>query len=70
MKEYNIKYELKGTGCLTFVANSAEEAEEEFDRIMCGDKPQIEDNEWITDDVIYDLEWNLWDVEVLDTREE
>jgi hypothetical protein len=52
------------------MANSAEEAEEEFDRIMCGDKPQIEDNEWITDDVIYDLEWNLWDVEVLDTREE
>ena len=67
MREYNIKYELKSTGCLTFVANSAEEAEEEFYRIMGGDKPQIEDNEWIDQDVIYDLEWND---EILETREE
>ena len=43
MREYRIKYEIKGTGYLTFVANSAEEAEEEFDRISCGDKPQIEE---------------------------
>lgn len=67
MKEYRIKYKLESTGYLIFKANSAEEAEDEFDRILCGDKPQIEDNEWITDDVIYDLEW---DSEILDTREE
>jgi hypothetical protein len=67
MKEYSVKYGISGTGYLTFVANSAEEAEAEFDRIMCGDKPQIEDNEWIDQDIIYDLEWND---EILETREE
>lgn len=67
MKEYTIKYKLEGTGYLTFMANSEEEAEEEFDRIICGDKPQIEDNDWITDNIIYDLEWNS---KILNTREE
>ena len=67
MREYTIKYKLKATGRLAFKANSAEEAEEEFDRILCGDEPQIEDNEWITDDVIYDLEW---DNEIIDVEEE
>lgn len=67
MKEYSIKYELKGTGFLNIVANSAEEAEEEFYRALCGDDLEIEDNEWINQDVIYDLEW--YD-EILDTREE
>lgn len=67
MRKYRIKYEIKGTGYLIFTANSEEEAEEEFDRISCGDNPQIEDNEWITDEKIYDLEW---DVRILDTEEE
>lgn len=67
MREYRIKYEIKGTGYLVFTANSEKEAEEEFDRISCGDKPKIEDNEWITDEEIYDLEW---DVRILDTEEE
>lgn len=67
MRKYRIKYEIKGTGYLVFTANSEEEAEEEFDRISCGDKPKIEDNEWITDEEIYDLEW---DVRILDTEEE
>lgn len=58
---------LKAQGYLVFTANSEEEAEEEFDRISCGDKPKIEDNEWITDEEIYDLEW---DVRILDTEEE
>lgn len=67
MRKYRIKYKIEGTGYLVFTANSEEEAEEEFDRISCGDKPQIEDNEWITDEEIYDLEW---DVRILDTEEE
>jgi hypothetical protein len=67
MKEYNIKYELKGTGYLTFSADNAEEAEEEFYRIMCGDRPQIEENDWIDSDVIYDVEY---DCEILKTKEE
>lgn len=67
MKEYRVKYKIEGTGYLVFRANSEEEAEEEFDRILGGDKPQIEDNEWIDNDVIYDLEW---DNKILETREE
>jgi hypothetical protein len=67
MKEYTVKYKIESTGYLTFKANSAEEAEEEFERALCGDDLQIEDNMWIDNDTIYDLEW---DVEVLDTREE
>jgi hypothetical protein len=67
MKEYNITYELRGRGQLTFSADSAEEAEEEFYRIMCGDKPLIEENDWIDSDVIYDVEY---DNEILKTTEE
>lgn len=67
MKEYTIKYKLEGTGYLTFMANSEEEAEEEFDRIICGDDPLVEENRWIDDYVIYNLEW---DSKILDTREE
>lgn len=67
MKEYRVKYEIRGTGYLVFKANSAEEAEEEFYRISCGDKPQIEENEWITSDKLYVLKD---DVEILDTIEE
>jgi hypothetical protein len=67
MKEYSVKYKIKGTGELVFMANSEEEAEEEFYRIMGGDEPQIEDNSWINQDVIFDLEW---DEEILETREE
>lgn len=67
MKEYSVKYKLKGIGELVFMANSKEEAEEEFYRIMCGDEPQIKDNTWIDQGVIFDLEW---DNDILDTREE
>lgn len=67
MKEYSIKYKIKSTGYLTFMANSKEEAKEEFYRIMGGDEPEIEDNSWINQDVIFNLEW---DEEILETREE
>lgn len=67
MKEYKIRYKLTGTGCLVFRADSAEEAEEEFYRIMCGDSVQKEENEWIDDDIIYDVEYEN---EILETEEE
>lgn len=63
--ESNIKLKVQVTLLLWQIVR--EEAEEEFDRISCGDKPQIEDNEWITDEEIYDLEW---DIRILDTEEE
>lgn len=64
MKEYTVRYKLEGVGRLTFMANSAEEAEKEFNRIMCGDRSEIEQNRWIDQDVIYDVEW---DDEILST---
>jgi len=67
MKKYCIEYELKGTGYLTFSADSEEEAEEEFYRIICGDKPQIEENAWIDADTIYDIEYSS---DILETEEE
>lgn len=67
MKEYSVKYKIEGTGYLNIVANSEEEAEEEFYRALCGDDLEIEDNTWIDNDVIYDIEWNT---DILDTREE
>lgn len=66
MREYTIEYKLKGKGSLTFTANSAEEAEEEFGRIMCGDSPEIEANKWIDQTTIFNLEW--YD-EILDVTE-
>lgn len=67
MRKYRIKYEIKGTGYLVFTANSEEEAEEEFYRALCGDDLEIEDNAWINNDVIYDIEW---DTDILETKEE
>lgn len=58
---------LKAQGILFLQQIAREEAEEEFDRISCGDKPKIEDNEWLTTDELYDLEN---DVEILETIEE
>lgn len=66
MATYTVKYKIKGTGYLQFEANSKEEAEEEFDRVLCGEECQNEANDWINQDVVYDLEW---DEEVLDVSE-
>lgn len=66
MATYTVKYKIKGTGYLQFEANSEEEAREEFDRVLCGEECQNEANNWIDQDVVYDLEW---DNEILDVNE-
>ena len=66
MATYTVKYKIKGTGYLQFEANSKEEAYEEFDRALCGEECQNEANDWINQDVVYDLEW---DEEILDVSE-
>ena len=66
MATYTVKYKIKGTGYLQFEADSEEEAREEFDRVLCGEECKNEENSWIDQDVVYDLEW---DDEVLDVSE-
>ena len=66
MPMYQVKYKIKGTGYLQFEADSKEEAEEEFDRALCGEECENEENSWIDQDVVYDLEW---DDEILDVNE-
>lgn len=66
MATYTVKYKIKGTGYLQFEANSEEEAEQEFYRAFCNEECENEDNSWIDQDVVYDLEW---DEEVLNVSE-
>ena len=58
MATYTIKYKIEGTGYLQFEADSEEEAIQEFDAALCGAECCNEDNSWIDQDVVYDLEWN------------
>lgn len=66
MATYTVKYKIKGTGYLQFEANSEEEAEQEFYRALSNEECENEDNSWIDQDVVYDLEW---DDEILDVNE-
>lgn len=67
MKEYCVEYEIKGKGFLVVKANSEEEAMSEIESIFMKDSPKIEDNQWIDEDVVWDLEW---DTETVDATEE
>ena len=62
MKEYRVKYKLKGYGYITVTANDEDDAMEEIDRVFCGDKPKHEENDWIDDDTLWDIEWTTTDV--------
>lgn len=66
MATFTVKYKIKGTGYLQFEANSEEEAEQEFYRALYNEECENEENSWIDQDVVYDLEW---DNEVLDVSE-
>lgn len=62
MKEYSVKYELKGYGYITITAENENDAMDEIDRIVCGENPKHEDNVWIDDDVLWDIEWDTTEV--------
>lgn len=61
MKEYYVKYELAGTGFIRVTAHNEEDAQEEIDRIFAGDEPIHEDNQWIDQDVLWNIEWDKVD---------
>lgn len=57
MKEYCVEYKIKGTGYLVVMADSKEEAMSEIENVFVGDPPENEENSWIDQDVLWDLEW-------------
>ena len=69
-KFYNVHYELAGSSYIAIEAESPEEAREEVERIMCGDKPLRAENQWIDQDVIWDIEWSTTDITQVSARRE
>lgn len=67
MKQYCVEYEIKGKGYLVVEADSKEEAMSEIENVFAGDPPENEENSWIDQDVVWDLEW---DTETVDAVEE
>lgn len=67
MKEYSVKYKLKGYGYITVTANNEDDAMNEIDRIFCGDEPRHDENSWIDDDTLWDIEWTT--VETINANE-
>lgn len=62
MKQFEIKYKLGGYGYINIEAETEEEAEEEFYRIICDEECKNEENQWIDQDVLWDIEWTTTDV--------
>ena len=61
LKEYVINYDVSTytPACVRIMANSKEEAEEEFDRIVDGENVKHKANRWIDMDTIFDVEWEI-----------
>lgn len=58
MKEYKVKYTLKPVVAEIFVmAESEEEAQEEIERVFRGEAPQRDENFWIDQNTLWDVEW-------------
>jgi len=62
MKQFEVKYKLSGYGYINIEAETEEEAEEEFYRVICNEECQNEENQWIDQDVLWDIEWTTTDV--------
>lgn len=62
LKEYYINYEIKTytPGRICIMAESEEDAEDQFDSILAHEEEEVyEENEWIDEDVIFDVEWSI-----------
>ena len=62
MKDYLVIYELAGKGLIQVTARNEEEAREEVERVFAGDEPVHEENQWIDQDVLWDIEWDKTDI--------
>lgn len=61
LKEYYINYEIKTytPARICIMAESKEEAYAEFTRIVAKVDTKYEENEWIDEDVLFDVEWSI-----------
>ena len=58
LKQYDVKYNIKPIYAeITVMAESAEEAQEEIERVFQGDTPIRGENQWIDQDVLWNVEW-------------
>ena len=58
LKKYNVKYNLKPICAeIRVMAESEEEAQEEIERVFCGETPEREENLWIDQEILWDTEW-------------
>lgn len=62
MKEYSVKYKLKEYGYIRVTAENEDDAMDEIDRVFYGDEPRHEENDWIDNDTLWDIEWTTTDV--------
>lgn len=62
MKEYRVKYEIKGIGYVAVMAENKDDAMNEIGSIFSEDAPTHEENGWITYDVLEDnMSWETMD---------
>lgn len=61
LKEYYINYEIKTytPARICIMAKSEEEAIIEFTKIVAREDVKYEENEWIDEDVLFDVEWSI-----------
>lgn len=67
MKKYCVDYKIEGRGFIVVEADNEEEAMSEIENVFGGDPPENEENQWIDQDVVWDLEW---DCETIKAEEE
>lgn len=66
MKEYRVNYTIKGKGIITVYAESKEEAFDEVWGAFGKEECKNEENDWIDQDALFDIEW---DEEITQVRE-
>lgn len=58
MKEYLVEYVIKGKGYIKVAAESEEEAFDEVWGAFGNEECKNEENDWIDQDALFDIEWN------------
>lgn len=61
MKEYSVKYKIKGYGRIRVTAENEDDAMNEINRVFCRSEPNHEENDWIDEDALWDIEWTTTD---------
>ena len=66
MKEFRVKYRVYGDGYIRLMAENYKDAENEVYNVLCGNEPRHEENAWLDEDTLYDVEYNS---EIIESHE-